>query len=348
MIRRTAFSICILLTLAAPPALADPSPADVARAQKLVRQAEALEQRGQLVEAREALTAVVFGAAPTAQAQQLFADLGRRIARVRLEVDVPPGAPVTPSLSIDGEALPPGAERLPVPVNPGHHMLVVQAPDLPSQTIAFDALESSDRTIAVHLRLAPTLPPPVAAVQPPPVAQPPAPPPALRLPPVAPDRDERLATARRARFSVGRFFLESLGSAVVGSLAAYGTFKAACGSQACLGGSFEALGANIVVTPLTVWGLGQATGGDGGLGWAFLGGLVAFSGYTTGTTDPTLPLVIGVVLMPFTSALIYEVSSDASARRALGPAAAFTPNFAPLIGPSSTVVGATAGLSGRF
>jgi hypothetical protein len=162
------------------------------------------------------------------------------------------------------------------------------------------------------------------------------------------DGGEGFAAARRAKFSAGRFFLESLGSAVVGSLAAYGTFKAACGDQPCLGGGLEALGVNVVVTPITVWGLGMASGGDGGLGWAFLGGLVAFSGYTAGTTDPTLPLVIGVVLMPFTSALLYEVSSNTNARRLLGPQGSFAPTLSPLYGPSNGVVGATGGVQGRF
>jgi hypothetical protein len=164
----------------------------------------------------------------------------------------------------------------------------------------------------------------------------------------ATDRDDRLAATRRAKFSVGRFFLESLGSAVIGSLAAYGTFKATCGDQPCLGGSLASLGVNVVVTPITVWGLGEATSGNGSLGWTFAGGLVAFSGYAAGTSDPTLPLLVGVVLMPFTSALLYEVSSGANAQRMLGPGAALAPSFAPLMGPTQTPVGAMGGLNGRF
>jgi hypothetical protein len=401
MSRRLAFPIVTLIALASAPAVASPTTAEVAHAQRLVRLAAVLEQRGDLagaqddlaqamaldpaphvvlalakvrqklghlVEAREALTATVYGAASSdaapvasparAECQQMFSDLGRRIPRARIAVDARP-AIRTPSVSltIDGGALPAGAEQLPIPVNPGRHVLEVSAPEMQSQTIVFEAVEMAEKQIAVHLGAPrPTSPALVALPQPvaPPLSSPDVPTgpaPVAPLPPLAPvglDRDERIAAARRARFSVGRFFLESLGSALVGSLAAYGTFKAACGNQACLGGSLEALGVNVVVTPLTVWGIGEATGGDGGLGWAFLGGLAAFSGYTAGTTDPTLPLVIGVVLMPFTSALIYEFSSDANAHRMLGPKAMLTPTFAPLYGPSSNVVGGAAGLAGRF
>lgn len=229
-------------------------------------------------------------------------------------------------------------------------MLVAAAPGMQPQTFAFDAAESSEQKVAVHLVAAAPI---VAqtrvaevAVPPPPVAPATTSVPVLD-PPVI-DRDERLAAARRAKFSLGRFFLESLGSALVGSLAAYGTYKAACGNQPCIGGSLEGLGVNVLVTPVTVWGLGEVTGGDGGLGWAFLGGLVAFSGYTAGTTDPILPLVIGVVLMPFTSALMYELSSNGNAQRVLGPKAGLTPAFAPLYGVGNSVVGATGGVGGRF
>lgn len=393
MIRRLRLSVAALLTLACPPALAAPSAADVARAQRLVRHAAALEQRGdlagaqddlalastldpepavvlalakvrdrlgRLVEAREALTPIVYTpGAPASPARtevlQLFADLGRRIPRARLVVEAPAGASVT--VTLDDEALPAAAERLPIPVDPGHHVLAVRTADAAERKIPFDAVESAEQTIHVNLRPpAPASRALIAQVAPPPPA--PAPSPVIVTTPVATpsltltspslEQNDRLAAARRARFSVGRFFLESLGSAVVGSLAAYGTYKATCGDPPCLGPSFGALGVNILVTPLTVFGLGAATGGDGSFGWAFLGGLVAFSGYTAGTANPTLPLVVGVILMPFTSALMYEISSDASAKRALGPGAAFAPTFAPLIGPSSNVIGGTAGLTGRF
>jgi hypothetical protein len=325
---------------------------------------------GKLVAAREALATVALAPAdagtparPLAEAQQLFADVGARIPHVRLVVEgAPPGRPAALSIILDEESLADGAERLPIPVDPGHHVFVVRAGDLASGTVAFDAAESTDRVVRVQLRpiVAPRALVAQAIPQPPSVA--PAPPAAgpssgAAAPPLAPslvaasaatDVVDRRAAARRAKFSVGRFFLESLGSAVVGSLAAYGTFKAACGDQPCLGGSLESLGVNVVVTPLTVWGLGEATGGDGGLGWAFVGGLAAFSGYTTGTTDPTLPLVIGVVLMPFTSALLYEVSSNANAQRVLGPNALVFPSLSPVVGANNAPVGAMGGLGGRF
>ena len=147
---------------------------------------------------------------------------------------------------------------------------------------------------------------------------------------------------------MGRFFLESLGAGLVGSLAAYGTFAATCGGQACLGGGLAGLGVNVVVTPLTVWAIGGATGGDGGLGWTFVGGLAAFSGYSAGTDNPTLPLVIGVVLMPFTSALLYEMSSEANSKRALRGGATLVPTVTPLYGQSNTLIGAVGGVGGRF
>jgi hypothetical protein len=419
--------LCVLtsrLALAAPPspeaaraerlvhqATALEKRGDVASAQEVLVQAARLDpepavllalarvQRklGRLIEARETLMPVALGAAPPAgsslaaahaEAVQTFSDIGARIPRLRIAVDSPAaGAGLT--ITIDGEALPPGAEKLPVPIDPGRHVIVVTSPGMETQTVAFDALEGRDQPVAVHLHRPAPMPAvvvaPVAAPMPPPVAYPPPPlgapvaapvvvaapaadpgaampPPAQPVPltPATPavavgttpaadvDRAVRAAAARRARFSVGRFFLESLGSAVVGSLAAYGTFKAGCGDQPCLSGSLGALGVNVVVTPLTVWGLGEATGGDGGLGWTFLGGLAAFSGYTAGTTDPTLPLVIGVILMPFTSALLYEVSSNANAQRILGPNVSVAPTFVPIAGPSNAPVGAIGGLGGRF
>ena len=331
----------------------DPAPA-VALALARVR-----SKLGLLVEARDALTSTVYDTAPAgepssvsatrSEARQMFTDLASRIPRVRVVIEATPGSSSV-RLTLDGTVLPAGVERLPVPLDPGHHVLVAAAPGMQPQTFAFDAAESSEQKVAVHLVAAAPI---VAqtrvaevAVPPPPVAPATTSVPVLD-PPVI-DRDERLAAARRAKFSLGRFFLESLGSALVGSLAAYGTYKAACGNQPCIGGSLEGLGVNVLVTPVTVWGLGEVTGGDGGLGWAFLGGLVAFSGYTAGTTDPILPLVIGVVLMPFTSALMYELSSNGNAQRVLGPKAGLTPAFAPLYGVGNSVVGATGGVGGRF
>jgi hypothetical protein len=401
MTRRTWLCAATLVLLSGRPAAAAPGPEDASRAQTLVHDAAALEQRGHLaaaedaltqalaidpaptialplakvrvklgllVEARDGLTSVVFDPAPPgelsaasaarAEAKQLFSDLAARIPHVRIETDEPPGRE-RPHLMLDGVALPSGAERLPLPVDPGHHVLVASAPGMQAQTIAFDAVEWVEGSVAVHLVASVVLSSTDPPVTRPPQAQPtqaqaqPTQPPArgpstLQVGPPASDAGDRVAAARRAKFSVGRYFLESLGSAVVGSVAAYGTFKAVCGGQPCVGGSAAALGANIVATPLTVWGLGQATGGDGGLGWTFLGGLVAFSGYSAGTADPTLPLVVGLVLMPFTSALLYEVSSGVNARKVLGPGSAFAPTLAPVIGRGNGVVGAVGGVEGRF
>ncbi|HEY1695358.1 MAG TPA: hypothetical protein VGG39_24485 [Polyangiaceae bacterium] len=329
--------------------LASPTSADPARA---VAAAAARAKRGDLVEARDLLTPIVFDPAPPAgessaaaagraTAKQMLLELGRRIPRVKLDVAEPHGAL---HVVLDGGALPPGAERLPVPVDPGHHRIIVDDGSLVARA-ELDIAEGATQIVSLHLGSPP--PPPTPALAPAPTPAPaPSYPPPLPPPPATP-RDD-VDAASRAKFSVGRFFLESLGAAVVGSLAAYGTFKATCGNDPCLGGSLGALGVNMAVTPVTVWGIGQAAGGDGGLGWAFVGGLVAFSGYTAGTTDPTLPLAIGVVLMPFTSALLYEVSSGANAQRAHDPRPRVRPSIAPVPGRGSGLAGAMGSIAGSF
>ena len=170
---------------------ASPSPADASRAQAFARQAVALEQKGdatgardalvrafalaptptlalalanartrlgELVEARDELSAVVYDApvpnepagvvGARAEAKVLFASLGPRIPRVRVALVTAPGAPVR--LSLDGAALPPGAERFPLPVDPGHHTLVAESHGNAPWTVEFDIAEGAERTIAVR------------------------------------------------------------------------------------------------------------------------------------------------------------------------------------------------------
>jgi hypothetical protein len=171
---------------------------------------------------------------------------------------------------------------------------------------------------------------------------------ALRASPALADAP-RGKDPKRARFSVGRFFLESLVGGLAGSLAAYGTYSSICDKNPCLGGALAGLGADFVVTPIAVWGLGELTGGDGSLSYTFLGAAVAFSGASAGTQDPLLPLTIGIILMPFTSALMYELSSHIKASAQLGPVASIRPQIAPLFTPrGGALAGGTAGLGGVF
>lgn len=151
------------------------------------------------------------------------------------------------------------------------------------------------------------------------------------------------------KFSIGRFFLESLVASVVGSAGAYGTYKLICGQEVCLG-ALAGLGVNVVVTPLTVWGLGKAAGGGGSLGAAYLGGAIGLgAGSAMTTVDPVVALGVGTLLMPFTSALAYEASSNRRAHeemaRARSPAlaAAFAPVYS-----AKGITGASLNLAGKF
>lgn len=128
---------------------------------------------------------------------------------------------------------------------------------------------------------------------------------------------------QRARFSGKRFLLSSLAGAVVGSLVAYGTFSALCDDDSdCFGAALASVGANFAITPLSVWGAGNALGGDGHLAWTYLGGTAAFAGLSVpGSPDESyassmmrfkIAIAIGVIALPFTSSLLYEVSSNTS------------------------------------
>ncbi len=149
---------------------------------------------------------------------------------------------------------------------------------------------------------------------------------------------------QKAKFSLGRYFLEALAGGLVGSAAAYGTYKAAGGSKPGLGAALEALGADIVVTPLAVWGVGEAMGGNGSLGYSYVGGLVAFAGTPAGSSNPGLALAIGEVLMPFASAALYEMTSHIWAASQDG---SINASVVPVYGPNG-VVGAGLGLGGSF
>jgi hypothetical protein len=141
---------------------------------------------------------------------------------------------------------------------------------------------------------------------------------ALAAPPpeVAPGE---LARMRRARFSGKRFVVESLGGGLAGGLASYAVFRALCPEGGCMGGAIAAMTANMAVTPLGVWGIGKAMGGQGSLLSSYYGLAVAgVALHDQGSPDETpaetieridLQLTIFTIALPFASALCYEVSS---------------------------------------
>jgi len=119
--------------------------------------------------------------------------------------------------------------------------------------------------------------------------------------------------ANRARFSGKRLIVEALAGAVVGSLVGYGTYSAAGGEG--IGATMAGLGAEIAVAPLVVWGTGRAMGGQGTVGSAYLGGLVAFSGPAATADQAAVSFALGMALMPITSALMFEISSQVRSKR---------------------------------
>jgi hypothetical protein len=120
--------------------------------------------------------------------------------------------------------------------------------------------------------------------------------------------------ATRGAFSGKRLVVEMLAGGVAGGLAGYAVFSGLGGDS--FGAAMAGLGANIAVTPLVVYGTGRAMGGEGGLGSAYLGGLIAFSGPSATPDQAAVSFAIGMTLMPITSALMYEVSSHIRSRTA--------------------------------
>ncbi|WP_437985177.1 hypothetical protein [Sorangium sp. So ce117] len=110
---------------------------------------------------------------------------------------------------------------------------------------------------------------------------------------------------------MGRFFVESLVGGAVGAAAGYGAYRGICDDEPCVGGALAGMGANFALTPLAVFGLGRAMGGHGGIGAAYWGEVIPF-----GVTSPLmassagLSFAIASTLMPFTSALFFELSSN--------------------------------------
>lgn len=130
---------------------------------------------------------------------------------------------------------------------------------------------------------------------------------------------EEVRRMSRARFSGGRFLLGAVAGGALGALATYGVYEGLCGDGPCLGGALAAMGANIAVTPLAVWGIGGAMGGRGRLLPTYYGIAVASAAFAAqGSPNETpsetihrteVQLLVFSLLLPFASSLCYEASS---------------------------------------
>ncbi len=123
-----------------------------------------------------------------------------------------------------------------------------------------------------------------------------------------------------ARFSGKRFVIETLGGEVVGALVTGLTFNVLCSGDDCLGSAFASFGMNVAVTPLAVWGIGKAMGGEGSLGYSYLGASIALAPFSvTGAADESpsdalgrveVETIVSSILLAPCSALMYEMTSQ--------------------------------------
>ena len=123
----------------------------------------------------------------------------------------------------------------------------------------------------------------------------------------------------RPRFSGKRLAVEIIGGEVIGALATGITFNALCNGRDCLGSAIAAFSANLAITPAAVWGIGTFMGGDGSLGYSYLGATIALAPFSvTGSpqespSDTMTRIQIetwtSAILLAPCSALMYEVSS---------------------------------------
>jgi hypothetical protein len=157
-------------------------------------------------------------------------------------------------------------------------------------------------------------------------------------------------TDDHARFSGKRLALEIIGGEVVGSIVTGLTFNALCNGTDCLGSAFAAFGANVAITPLAVWGIGAAMGGEGSLGYSYLGASLALAPFSvTGSADESpsdalsrieVETIVSSILLAPCSAAMYEMTSHVawSREHALNIA----------VRPLHGMDGAAAMISGRF
>lgn len=124
----------------------------------------------------------------------------------------------------------------------------------------------------------------------------------------------------RAQFSGKRLAAEIAGGEVVSMLVSYAAYSGLCDGHDCLGSAIAAFGIDFAVTPLAIWGGGRAMGGHGTLGMTYLGASTALAAFSVpGQPDETpadtlqrvgIEMTISALLMPATSALMYELSSQ--------------------------------------
>lgn len=129
-------------------------------------------------------------------------------------------------------------------------------------------------------------------------------------------------TGSSARFSGKRLAVEILTGEVVGGLASGLTFRAVCDGTDCFGSGIAAFGMNIAITPLAVWGVGTAMGGNGSLGYSYLGASLALTPFSvTGSSEESpsdalsrieVEVVVSSLLLAPCSALMYEATSQMS------------------------------------
>lgn len=158
--------------------------------------------------------------------------------------------------------------------------------------------------------------------------------------------DYTMKDAESARFSGGRLFVEILGGAAGGSAAAYGTYRGICGKDVCLGGALAGLGANMVATPLVVYGLGRAMGGRGKLSTTFYGAMLGFGAGAPLMSQGNLGLAVGVIMMPIMAPLFFEMNSQAQSEEMKGHLASHT--VVPFAAPVAYGKGSTLGFVGTF
>ncbi len=148
------------------------------------------------------------------------------------------------------------------------------------------------------------------------------PPPGVTVSQPIPDPVE-VTKMKRAGFSGKRLVAEILASAVVGAAAAHLVYSSTCGpGEDCAQEFFLAAGAQFAATPLAAWGVGTAFGGKGRLWHTYALGAAPVAvapllmehpenppGQTTTFRQITEMYLITALILPVTSAVIYELSS---------------------------------------
>lgn len=127
-----------------------------------------------------------------------------------------------------------------------------------------------------------------------------------------PDED-RTQEMKRARLSGRRLALEIIASGAIGGVAAYETMVGTCGNEPCLGGALGGWLVDFAVTPAAVWGIGTAMGGRGTIGAAYYGALPALAPFSATGAPVGLQFSLAAFFLPFTSSIIYEISSTVAA-----------------------------------